>query len=163
MVWAIILFGVAVILFLVELFLPSGGLLGMASAAALVTGVVLFFWIDTALGTISAIVTLIAIPFGIGFALKIWPQTPIGRMLMLGNTDAETAAKQSLTGRQDHMKLVGTRGRALTDLRPVGTCEINGKREECLAIGTMIDTGAIVEVTRSNGMQLEVREVESTT
>lgn len=161
MTWAIILIGVAVLLFLVEIFLPSGGLIGIGSAICLVAGIVLFFQVDTTLGLISTIITLIALPFAVIFALQIWPHTPIGRALTLGNQDASQAYTQAQTVKSKRISLVGKTGRALTELRPVGECLIDGERYECIAGSTVIDADADVEVVESDGMMLKVREVKN--
>lgn len=159
MIWAIILIGIAVLLFLVEVFIPSGGLIGIGSAICLVCGIVLFFQVDTTLGLISTIITLIALPFAIIFALQVWPHTPIGRALTLGNQDADEAFSQARTVKSKRMSLVGKTGRALTELRPVGECLIDGERYECIAGSTVIEVDADIQVVESDGMMLKVREV----
>lgn len=161
LVWAIALIGLALMLFLIEVFVPSGGLLGVASAISAVVGVVLLFWENQVLGLVGAIVCLIALPFLLGFALKMWPNTPIGRVLMLsappsraapGEADAPTkAGLPNVT--------VGQRGRSVSELRPVGTCVFDGKREECLAAGGVIEPDTSVEVVAVDGRQIKVRPV----
>lgn len=158
MVWAIILIGVALLLFVIEIFLPSGGVIGTASALCLVAGVVMFYWIDPTLGVIWTLVTLIALPFGIVLALKVWPHTPVGRILTLGNVDAVEGAMHAQTQRAARLSLVGKRGVVVSELHPGGECEIDGQRYECVAIGSVIGAGSPIEVVSSDGMTLHVRE-----
>ena len=55
--------------------------------------------------------------------------------------------------------LVGMTGITLTPLRPSGTVDIGGKRIDVVSEGPMVDRGATVEVTRSRGAVVVVREV----
>ena len=150
---AVILIAVALIFFFAEVFVPSGGLLGLLAAAALIAGIVALFQVDTTAGMIGLILSLIAIPFLLAFALKIMPNTVIGRMLTLKNPpppDDKQAAS-------DNEALTGATGKAITDLRPVGTCLINGKRMDCIADGSMVEAGQSVRVVLVDGMQVKVR------
>jgi len=157
-VWGVLLMGAAIMLFFVEIVVPSGGLIGLVGAAAMVAGVVLLFRVDTTFGLIGAIAALIALPIVIGLAIKVWPDLPIGRLLILRNEnppDAEDAADQ--TEPTPDAPDVGRRGEAVTDLRPIGTCLIDGERRECLATGGMIEAGDPVRVVSVDGMQIKVQ------
>ena len=60
----------------------------------------------------------------------------------------------------EHMQvLVGSVGRSLTPLRPVGTCIFEGRRVECKAEYGMIDKGVSVQAIRLIDRTLAVREV----
>ncbi|HEX7010295.1 MAG TPA: NfeD family protein, partial [Phycisphaeraceae bacterium] len=120
-----------------------------------------------------AVVALLALPFGIMFAMKIWPHTPLGRALILrspgqaeeeGSEDQEEDQEQpptpGTTPQQGPKPRVGAEGQAITSLRPVGTCLIDGRREECLAVGGAIDPGARVQVVAVDGMHIRVKAVE---
>lgn len=167
--WAVILLGVAMLLFVLEVFVPSGGLIGLGAAVSLILGIICLFGVSTTYGLIGATVALLALPFALAFSIKIWPNTPVGRALMLkdpggrgaadegegeGEGEGETRAKlKPVLG-----PAVGDTGVTLTEMRPVGTCLINGKREECLAVGGAIDMGAAVRVVAVDGMHVKVRE-----
>lgn len=159
-VWAVVLLGVAVVLFFVEIIVPSGGIIGVFSAVSLVMGIVMLFRINTVLGLVGAMVSLIAAPFLFFFALKLWPSTPIAQMLLLKDTRASTHEGDHPADAST--AIVGLEARALTDLRPVGTCLINGQRRECLAVGGVIRAGATVRVVSATGMEIKVRPMEST-
>ena len=51
--WGIVLLGVALALFFVEVFIPSGGLIGIVAGVAAVFGIVLLFRVDTTLGLVT--------------------------------------------------------------------------------------------------------------
>ncbi len=160
-IWAFVCFGVALILFVLELVVPSGGLLGLGAATAAIAGVVLLFQVNWRYGVFSAIACLVALPFLIGYGLKILPHTPFWRMLTLqSNTDPDVIdpADADPNKPNERKQLVGAVGEALTDLRPIGACRINGRRVECLAQGGVIRAGANVQVVAADGLQIKVRE-----
>jgi len=166
MVWALALIGLAAMLFLIEIFIPSGGLIGIISGLSLVTGIILLFWHNQIWGVIGAILSLLALPFLLGFALKMWPETPIGRLLMLNapasNADPAAADHPSkgATATGGVSVQVGQQGRAVTEMRPVGTCVFDRRREECLATGGLINSGTTVEIVAIDGKQIKVRPVQ---
>lgn len=163
LIWAIVLFGMAIAFFIAEVFVPSGGLLGACAALCLIGGVVMLFGVDTTVGLIGLIISLIAIPFALMLALKIWPSTPIGKALTLGsNEDKESAYDGQVTPPSEQSKhalpvQVGTLGETLTELRPVGTCLLNNQRLECLSEAGVIEKGTRVRVVAADGMQIKVR------
>src|SRR6185369_8076676 len=142
--------GIAVVLFFLELFLPSGGLLGLLAAAALIAGIVLLFMKNTTWGLVGALVTVVALPFVLGLALKLWPNTPIARWMTLrGDAGEDGGGAATAAGAA---ALVGRTGKAMTDLRPIGTVVLEGQRVECLAEAGIIRAGATVKVIAADGM-----------
>ncbi len=165
LVWAVVLIGMAVAFFLAELFVPSGGVLGICAALCLIGGVVLLFRVDTTVGLIGAIVSVLAIPVAFMLGLWVWPSTPIGRALTLGaNDEQEESAydgQAPFTGPTHTPDIAtGTVGETLTDLRPVGTCLFDGKRQECLSEGGVIPKGVDVKVVAADGIQIKVRPTD---
>lgn len=177
-IWAVVCLAIAAALFIVEIFIPSGGLIGILASAALVAGVVLLFMFDTTVGLVGAIVVLCCIPVFVILALRIWPNTPVARFLTLSTSQHATVQQpvthddaespESAGSHKDPSALasaanapvqVGDTGKALTELRPVGVCIFAGKRCDCLAAGPMIAAGAPVKVVEIDGMQIKVRAV----
>lgn len=154
LLWAIVCLAIAAMLLVLELFIPSGGIIGIAAGAALIAGIVLLVLYDTHIGLMAAIGALLAVPFFVVAAIRIWPSTPIARLLTL--SDHETPAT-SPASTSDHDSLVGATGHALTDLRPVGVCQIGDRRLDCMADGTVIRAGSPVRVTSVEGMQVRVQ------
>ena len=152
--WGIILLGIALALFFVEVIVPSGGIIGFLSAICMIVGVVMLFKFNTTLGLLGAIFTLIAIPFLFAFAVKVWPNTPIARLLMLKNPPREDLSNDAGAALD---QLVGMQGKAMTDLRPVGTCVIEGQRRQCLAVSGLIRSGDSIRVVSADGMEIKVR------
>src|SRR5690606_29405566 len=136
---------------------------------SLVLGIVFLSLYSTTLGLVAGIIALIAAPFFFGIAVRLWPQSPIGRLLT--HHDAQAPLTRAAKGVGDvddagdpaasnDKQLVGHSGRAVTDLRPIGTCLIGGRRTECLAEGCTIRAGSNVKVVSVDGMQVKVRAVE---
>ena len=159
LVWAIILIGMAAILLVLEILIPSGGLISVFAAICLIAGIVLMFGVDTTMGLLASAVSLIAIPFILGFGLKIWPNTPVGRWLTLGEPNATNAPAPTTTPDAHPQLAVGDTGKALTDLRPVGTCILAKQRRDCLAVGEVIQAGTTVRIVAIDGMQIKVKPV----
>jgi membrane-bound ClpP family serine protease len=161
--WAVALLGAALLIFFLEAFVPSGGILGFVSGVCAVIGVVLMFGVNTTAGLITSFLVLLAIPFLIGFAMKIYPNTPFGKWVILGNqeTNPQSTADMIELSEPESGRIirVGDRGRTLTPLYPVGTVLINQHREECLAQGDMIDQEQDVQVVHIDGNEIFVRKV----
>lgn len=164
-IWAIVFFGMAVALFIAELFVPSGGIIGIAAAACMIACIVFLFWFDTYVGLAGAIVSVIALPFAFAGALWVWPSTPIGRALTLGGdeepeeSDLDGQEIPYVTKTHESEIAVGTMGETVTELRPVGTCLLDGKRQECLSASGVIESGIRVKVVSADGMQIKVKPV----
>lgn len=161
LLWGFGLIAASLVLVGIEMFVPSGGLLGVLAAILAVAGVVAFWRADTVWGLLSLVCVLVLGPIAANFGLKVMPHTPFGRKLILGGpTDEEELRKQAEEAeaeREREAALVGATGTALTDLRPVGTAEIDGTRIEVLAEGGMIRAGAKLRVTAVSGNQVKVR------
>ncbi len=157
--WATVLIIAAVLLYVLEIFIPSGGIVGFFATGSLIAGVICLFWIDTTIGLIATVIVLITAPFVLALFIKIFPDTPIGRLLTLRDRQEGKKVNYDRDFAEVEDQLVGKQGVAVSGLRPVGTCEIDGKRFECLAEGGIIDGGEKIEVTRVAGMEIKVRRI----
>lgn len=150
--WAIILAILAVVIFVAEIFLPSGGLLGVLAAGCLAASVVLCFMIDRWLGAGVAVALMILAPFIWMAAINLWQRSPVGRKLTLTATVGELP--------KVHV-LVGAAGVTLTELRPMGECEINDTRIEAQSeMGVIIPAGKKIKVLSVAGGVATVREIK---
>ncbi len=149
--WGFGLLLAGLFLAVLELFVPSGG----------VIGIVAFRQVSWMWGTISLLLVLVLTPVTVNFALRVMPNTPMGRQLILVNTEEEQAerALREQERLQQEQALVGARGVALTDLRPIGSAEIEGTRLEVMADGGPIESGSAVKVWSVHGNQVRVRAV----
>lgn len=157
--WATILLFGAVVLLVAESLLPSAGLLGVGSALCLIGGIICLFQIDMTLGLVGVVGALILVPVALLTMMRMLPHTSVGRLLML-RTQAPDSRELVLDPARDlnRDKLVGASGTAVTGLRPVGICLIDGHRLECVSETGMIESGCRVTVTAVHGLEVKVRQ-----
>ncbi len=169
LLWGFILFGAALLLLVIELFVPSGGLIGLLSGVAVIGSIVAFFMYDTALGAVALISYIVLVPIVGFFLFKFWLNSPLARNMILGDLDdsdiqAEGEGHPSMSPdqvRQSRMAqlqlLIGVEGETVTPLRPVGIVKIQGQRIDAMAESGMIDPGMPVVVTDVYDNQIKVR------
>ncbi len=164
----------ALVLFAVELFIPSGGMLGILCGLAAIASVTSFFFYSPAAGGFALIVYLIATPFLLVYGVKLWSRTPIGRRLILGGTeeldgrgldedeiDQELDSRRRLSHESD-TSLIGRIAQTATPLRPVGVIRLDGRRMDALAESGVIDVDTEVEVIAVLDNQIKVRRLRAT-
>lgn len=161
--WAFGLLLGAVVILVLELFVPSGGVLGLLSGALSVAAVVCFWRVSPAWGVTSLSALLVLTPLVFAFFVKVWPETTMGRKLILAEDDREVErrAVEETQERTRGDSLVGVHGKAVTDLRPVGVVLLEGQRVEALAEGAWIEAGQPVRVTHVEGARIKVRAIAS--
>lgn len=158
--WGFGLIGAALALAVIEVFVPSGGVIAITACVVAAAGVVAFWKVSWIWGVTSLLGTIIAGVALFQFAIKIMPYTPVGRGLILGDQTGEEAARRAEAERarlEAERALVGATGVAVTDCRPVGSAVIEGTRIEVLAEGGSIESGTPVRVTSVEGNQVKVR------
>ncbi|MEZ6242315.1 MAG: NfeD family protein [Phycisphaerales bacterium] len=162
LIWGLALLGAALLLTLIEVFVPSGGILGIISIAVAIAGVVCLFRHSTIWGVIGSLIVVIGGPSLFFFALNLLPQTRTGRA-MLGEVSEDLRAERELRERESRerlLALVETEGVALTDLHPVGTIRAGGEKHEAVAVASLVDKGQRVRVIGVDMTTLRVRPIE---
>jgi membrane-bound ClpP family serine protease len=155
--WVAVLLVVGLVTLALEVFVPSGGVLGFLSVVALVTGVTLAFveqgpW----LGTAVLAVTCLAVPTVLALAFRVFPETPLGRRVLPPPPSPDEVVPDA-DRRAAVRTLVGRRGQATSDLLPWGGVEIDGVGHEAVSEGGPIARGADVEVVGTQATALLVR------
>ena len=159
LLWGLVLLGLAVMLLLIEAFVPAGGLIGVLAVISAITGLVFITWTNTILGLIAAILTLIATPIIVLTMLKFAPDMPLARLMALGDDGISKPNPAKLGDDRQATTAppaVGDTGTATTALRPMGTCRINGSALECTALDAMIEPDTPVVVRRVDGFRVYV-------
>jgi len=159
LLWGLVLLGVAVLLGILELFLPSGGLIAVTAGIAALAGVVFLFRYDPTWGVIGLIGVLVFGPIGFFVGLNVWTKTPIGRRFIGEPSEAEEQARLEQEQRQadERLALVGLEGETITPLHPVGLVQIGDRRYDAHAETSMIEMGQRVRVSSVDGMHIKVR------
>lgn len=157
LIWGIILLLIGLALIVLELFVPSGGILGILSAAAILGGIVIAFTGGPRSGVIVLVAALVVVPSLIGFALKVWPDTPIGRLILIPLPDDESDVLPDSDYLRKLKKLVGQSGRVKTPMLPSGLVDINGEAYDATSNGMSFDVGQYVEVVAIRNNRIVVK------
>jgi membrane-bound serine protease (ClpP class) len=172
LIWGILLLGAAIVLMIMELFVPSGGLISILSGVAAVASVVAFFRYNTMWGWVALGMYVVLGPIAIIYGFKWWIHSPLGRRMILGGSvndedpldpDATDAMSDEHARREraaQLRQLIGARGVAVTLLRPVGTVKIEGQRLDAMADSGIIEPGTPIVVTDVYDNQVKVRAAE---
>lgn len=139
-----------------ELFLPAHGLLGLVGIAMLGFGLYETFLISETVGLLGLVILAVVLPVGLVVSIRTWHRTPVGRRISPPNPQLTMQDRMPVSEME---ALVGTVGRSLTPLRPVGTCVFDGRRVECKAEYGMIERDVEVEGIRLVDRTLSVRRV----
>jgi membrane-bound ClpP family serine protease len=152
LIWAGLLLLVGLVLIMTEVFVPSGGILGVLSFTAVVAAIAMAFFQGGALaGLLFLLAALIAVPL-------ILPDPPIGRRLLASVPSAEEVLPDDAE-RRALRELVGKVGRAQTQMLPSGAVEIDGRTIDAVSDGMPIEPGQPVRVVDVHGTRVTVRLV----
>lgn len=155
-IWGLILVGIGFLVIVVELFIPSAGILGVVAGILLVSGVVTAFFTSIQAGFLVLLVTSLGLPVLIAFLIKIWPSTPIGKRILIGRmtSDDVMPRDEAVLGLKD---LVGQLGVAKTKMLPSGLIVINGRKYDAVSEGFAIETGDAIKVVAVRGNRIYVQ------
>jgi membrane-bound serine protease (ClpP class) len=153
--WLIILLGAALALFLLELFVPSGGILAILGAGCMIGAIMLCFKIDRWLGAGVLAASVLLAPFAVAWGVTLWQKSYFGRRMIITETVGQMPKAQVL---------IGSVGIALTEMRPMGEVEIGDAKIEAQSeMGMIIPAGRCVQVLSMAGGIATVRELKETT
>lgn len=159
LLWGIALLAVALLLVVLEVFLPSAGLISIVATGCGIGGVVCLWRVSPTWGITGLVSMLVLGPTVFLFMLNVLPSTKLGRDMM-GMPSDEDRAKRALDERRqrdERAALVGMEGTALTDLRPIGVIDIEGQRFDALAASVAISKGTRVRVVEATLAEIKVR------
>ncbi|MBN1806739.1 MAG: hypothetical protein JW837_15935 [Sedimentisphaerales bacterium] len=158
LVFAIFLYFVCTALIIAEVFVPSGGLISLCALACLAGGVVIFFQHSRTAGWIGIGIAAVMIPAVLIFAYKIFPKTRFGKSVTLSPPERQQG--DAIPDTSVLKEMLGKTGTVLTPLRPVGMCDFEGKRIECVAENGYVEKGKKIKVIDVESTQLTVRTIE---
>ena len=156
--FAVFLFILCAMLLVLEIFIPSLGLLTVLAILCLAGGIALFFQVSAAVGWVGVWTAAVLIPVIWIIVYKFFPKTKLGQILVLKKVE------NVLPGIPDQDKLnalVGQTGVVLTPLRPVGMCQFDGKKIVCVSEADFLSKGTNVKVIDVEGNKVTVREMDS--
>ncbi len=159
-IWSVLLLLLGLVLVCAEIFIPSGGILGFLSIASLMAGIALaFYHRGTEVGLLFLIATALAVPGALALAFRYWPQTPMGRRLLLDVPSGQEVLPDS-PQRQRLKQLVGKFGVAKSLMMPSGAVVVDGNTIDAMSEGIPIEAGQTIEVIEVHGTRVLVRPVD---
>lgn len=153
--WPLLLLAFGLLLLIAEVFIPSGGLIGLLAICCLGLSLWRAFQQSTDLGLMFLLADGLLLPMALAIAVYLWPRTPLARRVFLARPSPEEYEVSHSNQRLDH--LVGQLGRALTTLRPSGMVDFDGRRLDGLSEDGLIASGALIRAVRVRGGQIIVR------
>jgi membrane-bound serine protease (ClpP class) len=125
------------------------GILGIGCLAASVVVGFHQYGPDTGVKLLLGEAVGLAVLFGIW--IKYFPQSRLGQMLSLKNTNRDTQAQEV------RARLVGKHGTIVAACRPAGVALIDGERVDVVSESTFLEEGQNVTVTGVEGIRVIVR------
>jgi membrane-bound serine protease (ClpP class) len=154
--WATLLLLAGCALVVLEVFIPSGGIISILAAVAFVSSIVMAFQESAttgpATGFVFAAITVFAIPTLLGLAFKYWPKTRMGKAF-LGDLPTE----EEVLPHDARRALIGRVGVARSKMLPSGTVEIDGQMIDAVTQGQAIEPGTYVVVAEVRANRVMVR------
>lgn len=158
--WASILLLVGLTLVMVEIFIPSGGVIGFLSFASIIAAIVMaFYQSGPTMGIMFLSVSCIAVPFVLATAFRLLPGTPVGKRLLPDIPTSEEVLPDS-EERRRLRQLVGRVGRAKSKMLPSGAIMIDGQTIDAMSEGQPIEAEQPVRVVAVRGTMVVVRPVD---
>jgi len=146
--WSFILLLAGIGLIGLEIFIPSGGVLGVLAALAVVGSIVVAFVMGgVQTGLIMLVTTVVVIPLVIAAVIRWWPYTPIGRMVVLHGPESEDEVLPDTAEYRTLKSLIGRRGVAKTKMLLAGAVQIDGETYDAVSEGMAIEPGQPIRVT----------------
>jgi membrane-bound ClpP family serine protease len=146
---ALVLVGVAAFLLALDLLVPSGGVLLVLALISCVGSILFAFRHSYEAGVWMLIAELACVPLGAWLFLKLWPNTPLGRRMIIEPADAKPYTWEADS-------LVGKTGVTLCDLVPAGEVEIESRRWKATSRSGLIAQGTSVKIVAEEMGQLFV-------
>ena len=158
LVWAVILMVLGLALVMLEIFIPSGGILGFLAVCSIFGSIfVAFSGGGSTRGFVFVLIALVGLPTAVVLALKWLPNTPIGRRLLLRVPDEDEVLPED--DPRDHLsELIGHTGISRTVMLPGGTVKIGNETHEAVSESGSIDQGDTVQVVQVRNNRLVVRK-----
>lgn len=157
MLWSIVLLIAALALIVFELFVPSGGVIGFLAAAAAIGSVVVAFTAGPRQGMTMLIVTAVLVPLVLGAAIRWWPHTPIGRLILINRPEDPDDVLPDSEEYRGLRPLIGKLGRTKSKMLPSGAVIIDGRTYDAVTEGIPLEDGQTVKVVDVRTNRIVVR------
>lgn len=150
-------FGLGIVLLVLELVVPSFGILSVLGAICLFGGVLMASSDPTDAAVMLGIALLVAIVV-IAFAIKTFKHRGVWNRFILRE---QLTTDKGYTSSPDFAYLLGQTGHSITPLRPAGTALILGERVDVVTKGDFISGDKEIIVVDVEGSRVVVRETDA--
>lgn len=155
---ALLLYLAAVVLAVVDVFVPSGGMLVVLSLLAALAAVLFGFRSSHLAGMAMLTLVIASVPLFVFVAIKVWPHTPLGRRIILKPPAAEPV--DATPEDNLHQELIGHVLLAEAAFLPSGQLRVGYRRLNALAESGYIEAGTHVRVLAVRERNLIVRATD---
>jgi membrane-bound ClpP family serine protease len=159
LIWGLGLLAVALLLLVIDIFVPTMGVLSVVAGICTLAGLGALWSHDITWGISGTLAVMVLGPIIFFAGLKMYPHTPIGRR-MIGapsEEEQEAARRADEDERRQRAALLGAQGVVVTPLHPTGTVQVNDQRFEAICDTAILPAGARVKVVAVEGPRLRVR------
>ncbi len=161
LLWALLLLFAGCVFLVLEFFVPSSGTLGVLAALSFVAAIVLAFMAGPVYGTGTFVAVLIIVPTACILAVKYWPETPIGRMILIQLPKSPEEVLPQTEAYLGMQHLVGRHGITKSLMMPGGVVDIDHKSYDAVSDGMAIEPGTRVLVVAISTQRVVVRPDDS--
>jgi membrane-bound serine protease (ClpP class) len=142
--WSMILVALGFAVVALELFVPSAGMLGVVAAILFISGIITGFFHSLQTGAVLLLITTLCLPLLFVLLVKVWPNTPIGRRVLIGQVSAEDVLPKGESYNRE--ELIGKKGFAKTKMLPSGMIKIGDRSYDAVSDGFAIEAGDPIKV-----------------
>ena len=150
---------IALVMFVIELFMPGIGVAGATGLLSLIAVVVMQLgWGHPQVALYIIAIALLLIILGLIWVIRSMQRGRLSKsFLVLKDHSGGTSVPEVADAKTE---LIGKSGVAITTLRPAGIAEIDGKRLDVATAGEFIQKGETITVIQAQGMHIRVRAGE---
>jgi membrane-bound serine protease (ClpP class) len=146
--YALALFVLALVIFVIDIMIPSGGVLIGVTGLLILGSVYCAFLHSVTTGIWMVIATCLSMPLMFWLFLEIWPRTPMGKRLIVEPTPADEFVWSDAGEAGTATTLLNAIGVTLGEMLPSGLVQIGDKTYEAFSETGPIEKGVPVKVMR---------------
>jgi membrane-bound ClpP family serine protease len=153
--WALGLLALGLVIVVLEVFIPSSGVLSILAALAIVGAIIVAFTGGMQSGAIVLGATALTVPIVLMLAVKYWPHSPLGRLILIRLPKSDREILPAEWG--DPKELIGRLGRAKSMMLPGGVVVIDRRSYDAVSQAAAIEPGETVKVVAVRNGRIVVR------
>ncbi len=157
--WSILLLIAGLTLVGLEIFIPSAGVISCLAALTVIASLVVAFMQSAMHGLAMLAVTAVLLPAMIAIAIRWWPQTPIGRLVLIPRPESPDDVLPESEEYRGLRNLIGLYGVARSKMLPSGVVRIESRNYDAVSEGMPVDVGERVKVIDVRTNRIVVRRV----